>query len=1079
MRNALFFLAVLCPLFLFVPSSSAILYSEAGDTVVPAWYLAPAATQIGLSDLGLAEGDDIDALSLGDDPLPEDIGDGTRIDIFAVAPGASGTSGELMTRAAAAVAVERDVYRETTGDTNEVLIPELIPDGALDAFDHGDFDPEGNQWLYFSLAEGSPTLAANGWSADDVLMVHYPTAGTLQLFADDSLVGTPGDIDALSVKDHVKDGSPYDPSVDMIIYSTAANDGQVHHYGAGSPAGNIAHAHGNFGVDSLDNIVALEHIFYLMPRPSLRFLGQYVLTSPTGPQMVPLEAFAYTGSIPTGTTVASSVGDVETQGTCEEENTSTLEGPANVRLALGEFTLALFHLTPEGDHRVYSGGSGQILLGDDVLLSSDNFNIVMDVGYDNTTTGWGIATLDADDPVVSALRDEFTTGTDQVAFVFNSFSPVVQEHVGVFDFDITVKPAAVPQFNVALPVLAAGNLDFAGTQVAMDIAAFQAGGMNADQDHILVRRIMDDPGGAAPAEIAGVSSHCYWEIGTVLASMTASVTFDLSDLPDSPGTENIKMLRRDGNGGAWVVYADQAVVDATHILAEGVTGYGQWAIGIVTAAEPAVPGDIDASSAVDLGDTILALQVLTQADAAGAIDLEAVVSGDGRVGLPEAIYAMRAIRGEGEGLTEAERLATQKAVNATALAFADGYDSVDDLSGLALISSAMGLAEAQQAAGNDVQSFIQSLLGLTFPCGTVENQLTTLIFTFTGGQDCPNISGTVSVTPSLVEGGLSFHMVYDNVDVDGCVINGSADTTLVVEGSLVTATHVFDSMTICGQSVTGTATVTYDAAGQVVAVTRTSQNIYDLEGAQVTVTTNLTYHSDTGLSGTALISGADEQDYEAAFENIMIDPTCGLPTSGTLTVNGIEMDFSGTTCENPSVSVTYNGVTVVVSLEEAMAIFLSAQQSDPPATANVLSLTSSVDADTLVVTVNYGQEVPAGTDATQLQPRIIDMSLNFEHGILEFVSATEGQAAIDAEKGLTTQINEIAGTDWTEGRFILMNASNTNRVAPGELVVIQFRILQTIDTVLKWDLPYTNFAPAEADEILGALDLDVTLSAGN
>jgi len=590
-------LATLFVLFLPVPSAIAVIYSETGNTVTPAWTMDPTRTAIGSTSMGLVEGDDIDALSLGDDPLPGESGEGQRADIFAVGAGAAGIGGELQTRAAAGEPVERDVYREGRLEANEVLIEELIPDGAVDAFDNGDLDPELNQWIYFSLATGSPTLAANGWSVGDLLMAQYNQPGTLARFAAAAEIGSPSDIDALSVRDATRDGSVFDDTADMVIYSLTPDDGQVHHYGAGAPSGNLAHDNADFGLAADDNIAALEHDFLVLP------------------------------------------------------------------------------------------------------------------------------------------------------------------------------------------------------------------------------------------------------------------------------------------------------------------------------------GDVDNSGTICLGDAIMSLQVLTQATTSTTPLPAAEISGDARIGLAEAAYVLQAVGETVSGPTAEVKAAMERAANASALAFSKSNDSIESLGVVTALSVIMGLTDAQQSAGESLAALVLGIANLEFPCGSITSQSGTLTFTFAGGEGCP-ASGTVSITPAITQDGFSYDMLYENVTTDDCLVNGSAAAVLALEGSHVSAGHTFESMSICGHELSGTVDVVYDITGHVVSAAKSSENTFTVDGVEVTVTTDVTYSYGQGFSGTAQISGIDEEDYSVEFEDITIDPACGLPNAGTLTVNGIVMDFTETTCENPVVEATYMGITVVLSLEDAVAILL-------------------------------------------------------------------------------------------------------------------------------------------------------------
>ncbi len=255
-----------------VSESEAVVYSEAANTSEMAWIWVPASggsrVPILPADLGLVAGDDVDALSLGDDYGKFD---NVRRDLFAVQAGAVGTSGDLQTRVAAGVRVERDVYIEHRTKVNKVEYPDLIaasagdetPSRGIDAFDIGVLDQ--GDWIHFSLAPGSPTLAAMGYSAGDVLVCQYKIAATLSVYAPACDIGGPTDISALSIHDSKRDGI-YDSTSDYLVYAKPIpGDATIYHYGLNHPSTNQAHEFSQFGLDNNDVVSALEHI--PLPRP--------------------------------------------------------------------------------------------------------------------------------------------------------------------------------------------------------------------------------------------------------------------------------------------------------------------------------------------------------------------------------------------------------------------------------------------------------------------------------------------------------------------------------------------------------------------------------------------------------------------------------------------------------------------------------------------------------------------------------------------------------------------------------------------------------------------------------------------
>ncbi|MBL6976093.1 MAG: hypothetical protein ISR64_10205 [Deltaproteobacteria bacterium] len=232
------------------------------------WNLQDPRTAIGHLDLDITTADNINAISLGDDTLIfGKIGGAYRYDYFAVDQTSTGASGDVQTRSAGGIDIQRDLYAETAAGSNTLCLDDLITQSGggttsgdvIDAFDFGDHGLLPGDWVYFSLETGSSTLASSGWSAGDVLAAQYMMPGTLVRFAAAGDIGNPGDIDALSVHDHGLDGSYDGPSQDYIIYSSVSGS-DIHHYGYGATGGGgPVHDHAGFGLLPADEVVALEH----------------------------------------------------------------------------------------------------------------------------------------------------------------------------------------------------------------------------------------------------------------------------------------------------------------------------------------------------------------------------------------------------------------------------------------------------------------------------------------------------------------------------------------------------------------------------------------------------------------------------------------------------------------------------------------------------------------------------------------------------------------------------------------------------------------------------------------------------
>lgn len=309
--------------------------------------------------------------------------------------------------------------------------------------------------------------------------------------------------------------------------------------------------------------------------PWIRFTGTAVATWPYGPKMCNLDARAYTGFVWTGCGTGSS-------GICHSENTVFFDGTGGVTLQLGGYSLSLFRCinNGDGDRRLYTGGELLIKQGGNIMLILKNSRFSMDVDYlTNTMTGSGWATLDMDAGDES-LRNEFNPhGAEQVELVFNGWNPVIQGICGEYGFDVTFRPTEYKENILSQPVSNIGVLDFPDARVSLNVREFTPGGQNNDMNDFMANQIMTDPGGAPPDGIEVISPYCYWELGTVLSSITADITFDLTGIPGTQTPVNIRILRRENADDSWEIYEDQELVDDTHIRANGVTNFSEWGIG--------------------------------------------------------------------------------------------------------------------------------------------------------------------------------------------------------------------------------------------------------------------------------------------------------------------------------------------------------------------------------------------------------------------------------------------------------------------------------------------------------------------
>lgn len=335
------------------------------------------------------------------------------------------------------------------------------------------------------------------------------------------------------------------------------------------------------------------------------------------------------------------------------------------------------------------------------------------------------------------------------------------------------------------------------------------------------------------------------------------------------------------------------------------------------------PGNVDGNETIDLGDVITGLQTLVNATTS-SVSHEADLNGNDKIGIEELIYAMRVTAGLPVTLEQSK---LENLTNFAALALADDEKDIESLEQMAAIMSYIGLNSARQKKRSSDQDIALNLLNTAFPCGTVEKESETseaVVFTFTeaGSENCGGITGTVKVTPSLDESNVSYAIECRDVIKGDCVINGHTTATLSSENDPVTATLDLDNIMICNQTFEETVTMTYDTAGQVLSVNGASENIYSIGNSGAIVTTDFAYSQTDGMSGSTTIDFGT-QTFTCGFSHIKTDPASGLPVSGSLNVNNTELNFSGLSSENPSLSVTLNDSIFNLDLQDVQNVYHS------------------------------------------------------------------------------------------------------------------------------------------------------------
>lgn len=360
----------------------------------------------------------------------------------------------------------------------------------------------------------------------------------------------------------------------------------------------------------------------------------------------------------------------------------------------------------------------------------------------------------------------------------------------------------------------------------------------------------------------------------------------------------------------------------------------QWVTAVRGQSTTPVPppvGDVDGDDLVTTEDAIALLKLLNGIDPGVTIDMElADANADGVLSLEDALYILKDVGGHGHFFTkdELEELQTvEDLLNLASSSLVNSQNGWEDLGSLNEILVDLGVQDVSGDGIVAVANSLRDVLANASECGAYERDGNTFTFTFSSAPACGSISGVLVITPTYsAETGILFEVDCQNLNTGECTIDGHSTTKVEANASQVVVTQDIEDLTVCGTALNGTITVTYNTASMSVesVVLENVLYSYTVEGVPVTVAIdNMTYTGATQtFTGTMQIQYGDDS-YTLTITNLVIDQTCGIPTSGTITVNGLTFDFSQTTCENPTVQTTVHGIPFTMDLDDAIAYFNS------------------------------------------------------------------------------------------------------------------------------------------------------------
>jgi hypothetical protein len=201
-------------------------------------------------------------------------------------------------------------------------------------------------------------------------------------------------------------------------------------------------------------------------------------------------------------------------------------------------------------------------------------------------------------------------------------------------------------------------------------------------------------------------------------------------------------------------------------------------------------------------------------------------------------------------------------------------------------------------------------------CATVDYRGDTLVISFDGSAACDGLEGSLEITPADGNDPEQDVIVSDIAIIDlslgdGCLINGEQRLYATLNGNAFSAQISYD-LDVCGQRQAGQVAITGTTADPDQWVFQLEARDYTIDDG-VDVQVEVDWQLDEGnLSGDGEIR-YDGAEFTFLADHLVMDPGCGLPTGGSLTLfdaDGTELasaDFSHTSCEIPVATVSIDG----------------------------------------------------------------------------------------------------------------------------------------------------------------------------
>jgi len=262
----------------------------------------------------------------------------------------------------------------------------------------------------------------------------------------------------------------------------------------------------------------------------------------------------------------------------------------------------------------------------------------------------------------------------------------------------------------------------------------------------------------------------------------------------------------------------------------------------------------------------------------------------------------------------------QKITNFSSSLISDSNEEIIIIDRLTDIFSKMDLStlidnlkQTQTRSAGDLDQMIQNIDFSS--CGDLSvqmNESLSIVYNFKAMPDCGNITGTITVVPSIADQNVT--LFFDSLLINKCRVNGKTTITLTSELTLIHAKITFENMSVCGIMMNDSYDITYDRLTGTLVSAQTQKIIKTLfRHMTLQIPSTITYDAESGLNGYVAIPIMGKS-YTCTFNEVNIEEKCGLPISGTLNINELEVNFDDLSCENRTINGILDGIHVRIEM---------------------------------------------------------------------------------------------------------------------------------------------------------------------